>query len=240
MARVFITALSVVVTLTITPVDCTGAPQSAQSATPKTASVARRAKPPAPSAMSNQDVVTLVGAGLAEDIIITNIRQSPSRAFDLSAEALVALKRNGVSDNIIRVMLDPDATVPASAPPPPAAATTAEAPSPAAVPDAPLPSEVGVYLRAAGKLTDIEPEIVNWKTGGILKTMATVGFKGPHVNGWVRNSTSRLELPTDAEVVVMTPEGTPWNSPTRRSHHGLTWFAPGPWHLASTGSCLPA
>src|SRR5215471_4321525 len=58
-----------------------------------------RAKP-----MTNADVVSMVKAGLPENIILTAMR-SQETAFDNSAAALVELKNQGVSTNIIGAML---------------------------------------------------------------------------------------------------------------------------------------
>ena len=153
--------------------------------------------------MTNRSVVTMVKAGLPEDIVIAAIRKAEDRAFDLSATGLVALSTEGVSSNVIRVMLDPASPVAAPVEPSP--------PSTAVAPPAPvesLPSEIGVYVLAAGKLLELQAEVVNWKTGGLLKTMATAGIKGPHVNGWVGNPASRFELPRGGDLLIMTPEGT--------------------------------
>ena len=66
--------------------------------------------------------------------------------------------------------------------------------------------EVGVYLVQGNKLTAVEPEIVNWRTGGVLKSIATVGLDKGHVNGTVCGPTSRLSL---ASPPQLTQIGTP-------------------------------
>jgi hypothetical protein len=58
-----------------------------------------RAKP-----MTNSDVVSMVKAGLPENIILTAMRSQETN-FDNSAAALVDLKNQGVSTNIIGAML---------------------------------------------------------------------------------------------------------------------------------------
>jgi hypothetical protein len=40
-----------------------------------------------------------------------------------------------------------------------------------------LLEEVGVFVREQGKLVAMEPEIVNWRTGGVFKSMATAGWE---------------------------------------------------------------
>lgn len=55
--------------------------------------------------IKNEDVVRMVQAGLGEDLIERKIRSSEPK-FDLQPTALVALKKQGVSDRIIGVMMD--------------------------------------------------------------------------------------------------------------------------------------
>lgn len=64
------------------------------------------AKPPGNSAskMTNDEVIQLVTAGLSEQVIITSIRQAPTKDFDLSPTALIALKKANVPDAVIVVM----------------------------------------------------------------------------------------------------------------------------------------
>jgi len=57
--------------------------------------------------MTNEDVIALVQAGLSEGIVIEKIRTSTSQ-FDTSTEALVKLKRAGVPDGVIRVIVNPN------------------------------------------------------------------------------------------------------------------------------------
>ncbi len=70
------------------------------------------------------------------------------------------------------------------------------------------PAEAGVFLASKGKLIEIDPEIVGWQTGGVLKTMATLGLDKGHVNGKVMQPTSTVQVTTPVEFVVRTLEGT--------------------------------
>ena len=56
------------------------------------------------AAMTNQDVIKMSAAGLAEDVIITAMRQAPRRDFDLSANGLIQLTPANVPDPIVRAM----------------------------------------------------------------------------------------------------------------------------------------
>lgn len=110
----------------------------------------------AASGMTNQDVIKMVAAGLAEDVIVTAIRQAPRRALDLTPSGLIDLKLAKVPDAIVRAMQaleegsakpapEQKATPtpsPAAAPAPPIRPTTppaASPPPPAAAPPPPAP-----------------------------------------------------------------------------------------------------
>ncbi|HYA23745.1 MAG TPA: hypothetical protein VEF05_06270, partial [Terriglobales bacterium] len=65
-----------------------------------TAAVPVQASP----SLSNDDVATLSKAGLGEDAIISAI-QSQDASFDLSVPALLKLKQDGVTPNVLRAMI---------------------------------------------------------------------------------------------------------------------------------------
>lgn len=54
--------------------------------------------------LTNKDVVKMVKASLPADVIVQAIRSS-TPDFDVSADGLIALKQDGVSDSIIQAML---------------------------------------------------------------------------------------------------------------------------------------
>jgi hypothetical protein len=57
-----------------------------------------------------------------------------------------------------------------------------------------VPDEVGVYQVLPGKLVAIEPEIVNWRTGGVVKNAVTLGLDKGHVNGTVAGPHSKFNV----------------------------------------------
>lgn len=59
----------------------------------------------ASSRMTNDDVVKLASGGVSDDVIIARIKSSQT-AFALDADALVALKKAGVSDRVVTTMLE--------------------------------------------------------------------------------------------------------------------------------------
>jgi len=62
--------------------------------------------------LTNEQVVSLVKAGLSTSIIVTTI-QSSNTKFDVSANGMVALKKQGVSDAVIKAMIEKSAIAPA-------------------------------------------------------------------------------------------------------------------------------
>jgi hypothetical protein len=118
---------------------------------------------------------------------------------------LIALKGAGVSDKVIGAMIEKSASA-ASAPIP----ADAAAGNPlAAVPKvAPGPvNEVGVYFLKNDSWADLAPEVVNFKTGGVLKTIGTVGIVKGDVNGRVNGAHSRTALKTPVSLLVYAQEG---------------------------------
>lgn len=168
------------------------------------------------SGLTCEDVIKLAKAGLAEDIIIQQIQKS-GHAFDLSTDQLLALKSANVSDRIVEVMLDPakdlapeKAPVIASVAPPPAAIEiTRRAPEPEPHRErVRFPTEIGVYVKQDGQWKEVPPEIVYWKTGGVLKTVATAGIHHGDVNGHLTGAESRTRLEGGLEFLIVAPEGT--------------------------------
>ncbi len=55
--------------------------------------------------LTNDAVVAMVKADLGDDLVIAKIQQAPSEALDVSAEALVALRQQGVSKAVLDAMI---------------------------------------------------------------------------------------------------------------------------------------
>jgi hypothetical protein len=99
------------------------------------------------AAVTNQDIVKMVAAGLTEQVITNAIRQAPRRHFDLSPLALIDLKRKNVPDAIIAEMQT----------------AAAPAPSTAAAPRAPA-SNVGLTREQAAALIGRSPFFTTTET----------------------------------------------------------------------------
>jgi hypothetical protein len=57
-------------------------------------------------ALTNEDVIKLVKAELGDKVIINKIRSSPGDKLDTSTDALIKLKKAGVSKDVIAAMIE--------------------------------------------------------------------------------------------------------------------------------------
>jgi hypothetical protein len=156
--------------------------------------------------LTNDSVIQLLKAGFDDDSIIAKIRKTKCN-FDTCTAAMVALRQAGASNRLIQFMVDPTKEPQTTTPPPP----TGGAPQPGGAPTgaaaANYPSEIGVYIKKDGQWVDVQPEVVNWKTGGVLKNIATVGIVKGDVNGNISGAHSRNAVKTPLEFVIVVPEG---------------------------------
>jgi len=159
----------------------------------------------AQQALNNDAVAKLIKAGLSEDLIVSTINGSPG-TYDTSADGIIALKAAGASDKVIAAILA-KATAPAAPPPAPAVAPLPAAP---AVPLRPPGiDDVGVYYKdKSGAWVELMPEVVNFKTGGVLKAIATEGLVKGDINGHIPGKRARTAIAFPVVLAVFVPEGT--------------------------------
>lgn len=150
--------------------------------------------------LTNDSIVKMTKAGLSESIIVTTI-QSGAGKYSTTADDLVKLKEAGVSDKVLAAMLAKASG--ATATPAPATAGT----NTAANGDIPANLDVGVYYKKNGKWEEMLPEVVNWKTGGVLKSIASAGIVKGDVNGHANGAHSRNSTDSPVEVLIVAPEG---------------------------------
>jgi hypothetical protein len=157
--------------------------------------------------LTNDSIVKLVKAGLSDSLIVSMVQNQPGQ-YSLSADAIVKLKQAGVSEKVMAAMVAKGAGAPAaSAVPAPANAIPAPANALAADTDIPQSAEIGVYFRKGGVWTEMLPEVVNWKTGGVLKHIASAGVVKGDVNGNIQSPHSRNSAKSPVEVFIYAPEG---------------------------------
>jgi hypothetical protein len=155
----------------------------------------------AQQAMNNDAVTKLVKAGLSDDLIVSTINASPA-AYDTSADGIIALKTAGVSDRVVASMVA-RAAAPAVAPPPPPVPAAAVSTLPPGIDD------VGVYYKdKTGAWVPLMPEIVNFKTGGVLKSIATDGIVKGDLNGHIQGEHAKTSATFPLVLAVYVPEGT--------------------------------
>jgi hypothetical protein len=148
--------------------------------------------------MSNEAVIKMAKAGLGEDIIVSTIKTQPGK-YATGLDDLIALKTAGVSDKVIAAMMEKTATPAVAAP----TAMTATVGGGAA----PIVSEVGVYFKKGDVWADLPPEVVNFKSGGVLKQIGTAGIVKGDKNGHLNGEHSHTQLKTPVSLLVYTPEG---------------------------------
>lgn len=147
----------------------------------------------AQQALTNDTILKLAKAGMGDDVIVNMINTQPP-GFSVAADDLIALKTGGVSDKVIAAM------VAKSANPAPALVTSG---APAAGPV----HEVGVYYKKGDAWVDLEPEVVNFKTGGVLKSLASDGIVKGDVNGHINGAHAKTDVKTPVEILIYVPEG---------------------------------
>lgn len=151
--------------------------------------------------LNNDAVIKLVKAGLSEDLIVSTIGGSPG-TYDTSADGLIALKGAGVSDKVVAAIVT-KAAAPAVVPAPAAAAVPAGSTLPAGI------DEIGVYYKnKSGAWVALDPEVVNFKSGGFLKSMATDGLVKGDMNGHVQGGHAKIPLTFPVQLAIYAPEGT--------------------------------
>jgi hypothetical protein len=151
----------------------------------------------AQESLTNQSVLKLVKAGLSEDLIVQTVNSQPGR-YALGADDILALKNAGVSDRIIAAMLNRNN------------GATGGKPVTGAGPDlsaSGYPNEIGVYVKRNNQWVEIQPEVINWKTGGVLKSIASAGIVKGDVNGHLNGRSSRNKVNTPLEFCIYAPEG---------------------------------
>ena len=161
--------------------------------------VTGEAPPPPPTPrpqVSVSDVIKMSNAGVSDEMIIQQIKKN-TQPFDLTPDQLVRLKQNSVSERVVREMLGGT----------PPLANVAPATTGTSIPATEVPPDVGIYVKRHNKWEDVNPEIVDWKTGGVLKNTVTIGVVKQDLNGHLNGPTSQLGLALPIEFLVVTKEG---------------------------------
>jgi hypothetical protein len=137
-------------------------------------------------ALDNASIVKMVKGGLDEPVIVSMIKGQPG-TYDVSPDAVIALKKDGVTDREIEAMTDKS----------PIAINEYEG------------LDIGVYYRTpkTSGWVEVPSEKVYAKSGGALKNIATHGIIKTDMNGRLDGATSKLGLAAPLEFLIVTPEG---------------------------------
>lgn len=152
----------------------------------------------AQQALTNDSVVKLAKSGIGDELVVATINAQPGN-YTLSTDNMMALKKVGVSDKVIAAMIAKSA---APTPAVTASATGAVASAVVGV------DEVGVYYKdRSGKWAPMTPEIVNYKSGGALKSFATNGIVKQDRNGHIDGESAKLEVAKPVDFLFYVSEG---------------------------------
>jgi hypothetical protein len=149
--------------------------------------------------LDNASVVKLVKAGLSDDLIVSTINASPG-TYDTSTNGVIALKSAGASDKVVTaILLKASGSGPAVITFSPGGAAST---LPAGI------DEVGVYIKnKSGSWEALMPEIVNFKTGGVFKNIASAGVVKGDLNGHIQGARAKLSGTFPIAIAVYVPEG---------------------------------
>jgi len=152
--------------------------------------------------ITNKDVIDMTALGISDDVIIAKIRSAAAGGtlqFDTSIDGLKQLKADKVSDEVIKVMINPA---------PPAASVVVAATPITNDPNLP-PPEVGVYWKNGNAFARVEGQAISQaKVGGKAGSMFTYGMRNEHwdayLNGPQSNNVIQDRLPV---FYIYVPDG---------------------------------
>lgn len=146
-----------------------------------------------PSLMSNDTVLRMHQAGLADDLILQTIATQPGK-YDTTPDALIALKQAGLSDPVLAAMSNK------------ARRQLTGTPAPE-IQLSPV-NEIGVYFKDKnGQWQPMESEAVHVKSGGFVKSTLTHNIIKEDRNGVVSGREASLLLPRPIQFLIYTPDG---------------------------------
>jgi hypothetical protein len=149
---------------------------------------------PKTATLNNDSVIKMAKAGLGDDLILQTINTQPGQ-YVLDADSLVALKQADISDRVIAAMMQKSRKL--LTPPPPEKRI-----------DLSDVNEIGVYYKdREGRWIAIEPEVLQIKSGGFIKSTVTNGIIKQDRNGHLKGRESKLALQRPIQILIYVPEG---------------------------------
>lgn len=168
---------------------------------------------PAPrnAPLSLEEVVRLAQGGLSEELIVTRIKKN-GKPFDLSTDEILELKKAGITDNVIKYLLDPSQPYTPPAPPPP------KAPDQPAVPPKPakkypadayasrVPAEPALYCLSQNLLVKVDVKLLLGEETGA--GLGKVLLKKGRILGYLIGPAAKARVPQSAPTLYFRlPEG---------------------------------
>jgi hypothetical protein len=191
-----------------------------------------------PGPLTNQRIYELVAAGVSTQEVIRVIGSAKEVDFTLQPGYIDALMKAGVTDEVIRAMAArqhgqpfiSQSSIPIKSAPDQkrsGSEQTVTNPAPSGSANLSEISEVGAYYQSRDHWVEMMPEVVNWQTGGVLKTVASVGIVKGDLNGRLRYGHSKLTVSKPVQLLIHTPEGTQiteYQLIRLRTHHDAREF----------------
>lgn len=183
---------------------------------------------PPPTALTNASVEQMVHSGIPLASILRAIKTAPIADFLVNSHEFTELQGAGATnragDQILEAMHQRMLHGPVIAPPPappvvvaitrpepqptPLVAEQPQDPPPPTAQQTDLPDEVGVYYWSdSDGWVQMMSEPVNWKTGGVLKTIGTAGVIKGDVNGHIRGHAGLTRMTGQIQLLIYCPEG---------------------------------
>lgn len=153
------------------------------------------------------DIVRQVEGGISEDLVATSVKKT-GRAYNLNEEEINELKRKGLSDALIKVLIDPSLPYERPAPPPAPVAGPAPPPAPRK-PTNPIaekvPPEPGMYLASADEqeFTKLPLRTLTAAKASRTASILTGGLKKPPVIGYLAGAQASTKVPTASPVFYL-------------------------------------
>jgi len=146
-----------------------------------------------PALMNNDSVLKMHSAGLSDDLILQTISAQPGK-YDTDPDSLIALKKAGLSDEVLTAMSNKARRQLTNVPVAP-------------IDVAPV-NEIGVYYKDGhGQWVPMDSEMVHIKSGGFIKNTLSDGIIKTDRNGVVSGRESKLLLPRPIEFLIYSPDG---------------------------------
>ncbi|HEY7389722.1 MAG TPA: hypothetical protein VH640_14495 [Bryobacteraceae bacterium] len=168
---------------------------------------------PRSAPLSVEQVVQMSREGVSEDLIVTSIKKN-GKPFDLNTDEILELRKLGVSDVVIKLLLDPSQPY---TPPPPPAKPPESAPIPQAKPvpakkypeDAyasRVPAEPGLYSFPQNSPVKVEIKILLGEISGA--GLGKVLMKKGKVTAYLVGPSAKVRAPEGNSVFyIRLPEG---------------------------------